>query len=85
MANMLGYKRNCFKGNDGKMVNGYNVFLGTPIGKDQGHGYSVERFYLSDARIEKMGIDLEALAKSGQALHVSYTRYGKIDSLTPEE
>lgn len=58
-----------------------NVYIGTDINPKYGEGFSVERAYLTDAKIAKDNIDLAALVNTD--VHVYYNRYGKVDSIQP--
>lgn len=76
---IIGYRRNDFNTNEGQRITGCNVYVATEIDPRRGAGVSVERQYLSDAKLEKEGLDLEALLN--REVKVYYNRYGRIDSI----
>lgn len=76
---IIGYRRNDFNTNEGQRITGYNVYIATEIDPRRGDGVSVERQYLSDAKVEKEGLDLDALL--GQEVKIYYNRYGRVDSI----
>lgn len=78
---IIGYRRNDFATNDGKQVTGCNIYIATEIDPRRGAGVSVERQYLSDAKLAKEGIDLAELMDHD--VKVYYNRYGRIDSIVP--
>lgn len=76
---IIGYRRNDFNTRDGKSVTGYNVYIATDIDPRRGAGVSVERQYLSDAKLAKEKIDLASLLD--REIRVYYNRYGRLDSI----
>lgn len=76
---IIGYRRNDFSTSEGQRITGCNVYVATEIDPRRGAGVSVERQYLSDAKLAKEGIDLEALLN--REVKVYYNRYGRIDSI----
>lgn len=76
---IIGYRRNDFSTSEGQRITGCNVYVATEIDPRRGAGVSVERQYLSDAKLEKEGLDLEALLN--REVKVYYNRYGRIDSI----
>lgn len=78
---IIGYRRNDFTTSDGKQITGSNIYIATEIDPRRGAGVSVERQYLSDAKLAKEGIDLAELMD--REVKVYYNRYGRVDSIVP--
>lgn len=78
---IIGYRKNDFKTKEGVEVTGYSVYIATEIDPRRGAGVSVERQYLSDAKLAKEGIDLAELMN--HEVKVYYNRYGRVDSIVP--
>ena len=78
---IIGYRKNDFKTNEGVEVTGYSVYIATEVDPRRGAGVSVERQYLSDAKLAKEGIDLAELID--REVKVYYNRYGRVDSIVP--
>ena len=76
---IIGYKRSSFTTTEGNTVHGYNVYLATEIAPNYGYGLSVERVYLSDAKLAKENLVLEDLVD--RPLKVYFNRYGKVDTI----
>ena len=76
---IIGFRKNDFKTNEGVEVTGYSVYIATEIDPRRGAGVSVERQYLSDAKLAKEGIDLAALME--RKVKIYYNRYGRVDSI----
>ncbi len=76
---IIGFRKNDFKTNEGVEVTGYSVYIATEIDPRRGAGVSVERQYLSDAKLAKEGIDLAALME--REVKIYYNRYGRVDSI----
>ena len=77
---LLGFQRSDFTLRDGSAtITGFNIYLAQPIPADKGKGRSVERFYVTDAKISACGFDLTAAV--GKEVAVRFNRFGKIDSL----
>lgn len=78
---IIGYRRNDFKAPEGNQITGYNIYIATEIDPRRGAGVSVERQYLSDAKLAKEGINLADLLD--REVKVYYNRYGRVDSIVP--
>lgn len=76
---IIGFRKNDFKTNEGVEVTGYSVYIATEIDPRRGAGVSVERQYLSDAKLVKEGIDLAELMD--HEVKVYYNRSGRVDSI----
>lgn len=76
---IIGFRKNDFKTKEGVEVTGYSVFIATEIDPRRGAGMSVERQYLSDAKLAKEGLDLDVLL--GHEVKVYYNRFGRVDSI----
>lgn len=73
---VIGYRRSDFPGNNGKMVEGYWVYLSCEISPNQGAGFEADRIYLTTARINSMGLSIESLLNRN--VYVYYTKSGKL-------
>lgn len=78
---IIGYRKSDFTTKDGVSVTGYSVYIATEIDPRRGAGVSVERQYLSDAKLAKEGINLADLLD--REVKVYYNRYGRVDSIVP--
>lgn len=76
---LVGFRKSDFTAKDGTQVKGVNVYLEEPV-DGNGKGLATEKVYLSDAKIEKMNIDIDSLI--GEDVRLSYNRWGKVDSIT---
>ncbi len=77
---LIGYARSDFHVKDtDTTVTGYNIYIAQPIAPERGRGKSVERYYITDAKLAACGVDLASAY--GKDVHVYFNRYGKIDSL----
>lgn len=76
---IIGYRKNDFRTKDGVDVTGYSVYIATDIDPRRGAGVSVERQYLSDAKLKKEGLALESLL--GKEVKIYYNRFGRVDSI----
>lgn len=79
MAKLIGYQQCNFTAKDGTQVKGVNVYLEEPI-IGNGKGLSTEKVYLSESKMAKMNIDIEALI--GKEVRLSFNRWGKLDYIT---
>lgn len=79
MSIIVGYREANFKGRDGQLVQGCNVYAGEEI-THNGAGLAVERLYLSRRRAESMGVNLADLI--GKHVVVMYDRRGRVASIT---
>lgn len=80
---LIGYRKSDFTTKDGLPVTGYNVYIATEIDPRRGGGVSVERDYLSDAKLSRENLKLDELL--GHDIKVYYNRYGKIDSIVVQD
>lgn len=80
---LIGFRKADFVTKDGAPVTGYNVYIATEIDPRRGGGVSVERDYLSDAKLSREGLKLDELL--GRECKVYYNRYGKIDSIVVQD
>ena len=80
---LIGFRKADFVSKEGVPVTGYNVYIATEIDPRRGGGVSVERDYLSDAKLSREGLTLVALL--GHDIKVYYNRYGKIDSIVVQD
>lgn len=79
---IIGFERNNFTvRSTGTEVTGYNVYLARDINPDRGTGSAVERIYLSDRKIDGLGLCLADLV--GCEVTVYYNRFGKPERIVP--
>lgn len=77
---VIGIVRSNFTLKDtGTEITGCNLYLARPIDPKLGHGVAVDRVYMTDAKLEANGINLETIV--GQTVTVYYNRYGKVASM----
>ena len=76
---LIGVERSNFSTADGKAITGCNVYIARDIAPTKGKGQAVERIYISDAKAEKMEIDLTASV--GKEIQAYYNKYGKVDQI----
>lgn len=80
---IIGYRKNDFRAKDGVDITGYSVYIATDIDPRRGAGLSVERQYMSEAKLAKEGINLAELMD--REVKVYYNRYGRVDSIVPAD
>lgn len=78
MMTVMGFIRADFKGQDGNLVRGYNVFLSYELGED-GEGAGCERIYMTDDKLTRCGYQL----KVGDTVDLLYNRYRKVAAIIP--
>ena len=76
----VGYRKSDFTTKDGSEIKGFNVYFVEPIVNDNGTGMAAERIYLSEAKLSKMGIDLDDLLN--KKVTMSYNRWGKVENIS---
>lgn len=75
---VVGIKRFNFKAPDGNVINGLQFhLLADPIDNQMGVGYEVDKVFLSEAKLNKMGVT-PAL---DDIVSPVYNKYGKVDRL----
>lgn len=75
MATIIGVNSMSFKGRDGNLVEGMNLYATTPLDPAKGgSGCSAEKFFLSQARLA----ELDFVPRVGDEVEVLYNRFGKI-------
>lgn len=75
MVKVLGIQPTSFTAKDtGKVVTGIYLHVGEDIPAEKGRGISVERLFVSSAKLETIGFELEV----GQQIDLYYNRWGKI-------
>ena len=77
---IIGFKRSDFTTKDGVAITGYNVYVANEIAPNQGKGVQVDRIYLSDNKIAREKIDLDALLE--REVRILYNRFAKPDSIS---
>lgn len=79
MATVVGIRSITFKGKDGELVSGKNIYYTEPL--ENGEGLSAERVFLSMERLVKCQYD----PKVGDEVHIEYNRYGRCSGVYPED
>lgn len=75
---VIGIENVNFTGTDGKEVKGARIYVTEPL--QHGVGESGDKFFLSEAKLSKMGVKLEV----GQVITPLYNRWGKVETLVLE-
>ena len=73
---VIGFKHSPFETQDGKTINGYNIYLIAPLG-DKGNGMEAERIYVSADKL----LACKYVPKVGDNVNVIYNKYGKPDAI----
>lgn len=76
MAKIIGIAESNFVGDGGKQIEGYNVYLTSPL--TRGSGLFAERVYLTKARMEA----LTFVPSVGDEVEVAYNKKGKCVGMT---
>lgn len=76
----LGFSNVCFMSKSNEEVKGINFYVSYPINVNNGQGEGTERYFLSEAKIERLNIVPSELI--GQDIRLDYNRYGKISRLS---
>lgn len=71
---VLGFQRNDFETPDGKIITGYNFYLGQELSGPDADGQRVERIYLSDKRLSESNYKQPSV---GDDVIINYNRFGK--------
>lgn len=81
MAKLIGYERADFTAKEtGGTITGYNVWLSREIDPKRGKGVAVDKYYMTDAKINAARMeDLAALL--GKEAEVYFNRYGKVERI----
>ena len=75
MVKVLGIQPTSFTAKDtGKVVTGIYLHVGQDIPAEKGRGVSVERLFVSSAKLETLSFELAV----GQQIDLLYNRWGKI-------
>lgn len=72
---VIGFRKSKFKGSDGEMISGVNIFVTYP--SDKGEGEECERFYLTEERLAEIGYKPAV----GDEVKPEYNRFGKVAGL----
>lgn len=72
---VIGFRKSEFKGDDGNMVKGMNIFVTFP--SEKGEGEECERTYLTEKRLAEIGYKPTV----GDEIKPEYNRYGKVSGL----
>ena len=76
---LMGYERADFTAADGTKVCGSNIYVAHEVLANKGKGMAVERYYMTDAKLTKYGIDLAGMF--GKNVTVLFNRYGKAEQI----
>lgn len=77
---IVGCRPSAFTANDGTHVSGSTIFSIAEIPAGKGVGKQTNKYFLSEAKIEKLGLNPEKLV--GHSVSISYNRWGKLDEVT---
>ena len=72
---IIGIRPLSFTGEDKSQISGRNIYLTYPLEKGEGHGS--ERIFVTDAKLNQWPHQ----PKVGDEVNVSYSRYGRCDSM----
>lgn len=72
---VIGIRPSSFEGNDGKPVNGVNIYVTEKL--EKGDGYSAERFFVLLDKLSEWGYSPSV----GDLIDVQYNRYGKVGKI----
>ena len=72
---IIGIRPSSFTGEDKSQISGRNIYLTYPLEKGEGHGF--ERIFVTDAKLNQWPHQ----PKVGDEVNVSYSRYGRCDSM----
>lgn len=75
---IVGYRKSNFRTADNTEIKGYNIFAEESI-VSNGTGIQTDKFYLSENKINRMGIELDALI--GEDVELYYNRWGKVETI----
>lgn len=78
MATIVGIRPSSFKGDQGDMISGRNIYLTYPL--EKGEGLAADRVFLTDDRLLKGGYS----PKIGDEVRIEYNRFGKCSGIYPE-
>lgn len=73
---IIGMAASSFKGDNGKEINGFNIYLAWPLTNGQGEGAT--RVYVTDQKLATWAYFPEV----GDTVEVTYNRYGKVAGMT---
>lgn len=79
---VVGIRKCDFVAKDKTEVKGYNIFVEEEI-TFNGKGVQTDKYFFSEARIEKMNLDLDTLL--GRNVIVSYNKWGKIERIIVQD
>lgn len=74
---VIGVKNSSFKGQDGNIIKGMNIYVTYP--PTSGEGEACERIYMTDAKLAQCAY----VPKVGDMVDVAYNRYGKPAVIMP--
>lgn len=72
---VIGFRKSEFKGDDGNVVKGMNIFVTYP--SEKGEGEECERLYLTEKRLAEIGYTPAV----GDEVKPEYNRFGKVAGL----
>lgn len=76
MAKIIGIRPSEFKGDDGNMVSGLNIYVSYPL--EKGEGFGADRVYITDEKLS--GWAYKPVV--GDDVNLEYNRYGKCSGMT---
>lgn len=79
---VVGIRKCDFIAKDKTEVKGFNIFVAEEI-TSNGTGVQTDKLFFSEARIEKMGLELDTLL--GRDIFFSYNKWGKIERIIVQD
>ena len=75
MAKIIGIRPSEFKGDNGDMVSGKNIYVTYPL--EKGEGFGAERVYITDNKLSAWSYKPAV----GDEVNLEYNRYGKCSGM----
>ena len=76
MAKIIGIRPSSFKGDQGEMVTGKNIYVSYPL--DKGEGLGADRFFVTDKKMA----DWFYVPAVGDEIRLEYNRFGKVSGMS---
>lgn len=74
---VVGFRKSSFKGGDGEMIHGVNIYVTGPMEGNGGEGEMSDRIYLTEKRLKEIGYSPAV----GDEIKPEYNRFGKVSGL----
>lgn len=76
---IVGVRPSAFVAKDGTHISGSTLFSVADIPVGKGTGKQTNKYFLSESKIEKLGLNPEDLV--GKTVSIGYNRWGKLDEI----